>query len=259
MAALLATVLAQAADVRSTKHNLSSTSANAVRAASENGVCVFCHTPHAAAQSKAVWNRDLSYQAGATFFTLYGSSTLDAVPGRPSGASKLCLSCHDGTIALGSLMNLDGVRPAAVAMQGGVTTMPPGNTRLGTDLRNDHPVSMVPAATDPEIALPGPSDPVKLKEGATPGVTDTLQCTSCHDPHLSSVKFLVKANTRGALCLTCHAKTGWLGSRHEASQAPYPASGARPVLPQLPQAPQRRGAHPASHHPEPLRHPVAVE
>ncbi len=226
IALLLALALAQAPDVRATKHNLSSGTANAVRAAAQDQVCVFCHTPHGAAQSQAVWNRDLSYQAGASFYTLYGSSTLDAVPGRPSGASKLCLSCHDGTIALGSLLNLDAARPATVAMQGGVTTMPAGPARLGTDLRNDHPVSLVPSTADPEIVLPPVGDAVKLREGATSGAKDSLQCTSCHDPHLPTVKFLVKANTRGALCLTCHVKLGWVGSRHEASAAPYPASGA---------------------------------
>ena len=39
----------------------------------------------------------------------------------------------------------------------------------------------------------------------------------------------MKSNLRGALCLTCHPKQGWLGSRHEASAAPYPATGAQTV------------------------------
>ncbi len=231
MAVLLAgaVIAASPPDVRSTRHNLSASSTNAVRATSEDQVCVFCHTPHSAAQSKAVWNRDLGYQQSGTLYAIYGSSTLDAVPNRPNGSSKLCLSCHDGSLALGSLLNLDAVRPANVAMQGGVTTMPAGPRNLGTDLRNDHPVSLTLSPTDSELTPPPPSDPVRLREGATAGVKDSVQCTSCHDPHVPDPRFLVKPNTRGGLCLTCHTKQGWVGSRHEASNAPYPATSTTTV------------------------------
>ncbi|HET6923418.1 MAG TPA: cytochrome c3 family protein [Anaeromyxobacteraceae bacterium] len=230
IALALALALAAPSDVRSTKHNLSATSSNSIRAATVDEVCVFCHTPHGAYQSRPIWNRNLSYQDNPTLYTIYGSTTLDAGVARPNGASKLCLSCHDGTLAFGALMNLDAQRPASVSMQGGVTTMPPGPTLLGTDLRNDHPISMIPSvALDPEIQLPPAGDDVRLREGSTPGVKDAVQCTSCHDPHLLSFKFLVKDNARGALCTTCHVKPQWLGSRHEASLAPYPAGGATTV------------------------------
>lgn len=227
----LALLLAQApSDVRATKHNLSASSTNAVRAETVDEVCVFCHTPHGAYQSRPIWNRNLSYQDNASLYSLYGSTTLDANVVRPTGASKLCLSCHDGTLAIGSLMNLDAQRPATVAMAGGVTTMPAGPRLLSTDLRNDHPISMRPdTAADPEIVLPPPGDAVRLRVGSTPGVKDTVQCTSCHDPHLSTFKFLVKENARGAVCMTCHDKPGWIGSRHEASLAPYPAGGTGTV------------------------------
>ncbi len=222
-------LVSQTADVRNTRHNLSAPmTANTVRAQSETQVCVFCHIPHGAAQSRAIWNRDLGYQANGTIYTLYGSTTLEAPPNRPSGASRLCLSCHDGALAIGSLLNLDATRPATVAMQGGVTTMPAGPRNLGTDLRNDHPISLPIPASDPEIVAPPNGDAVELKHGTT-AVKDQVQCTSCHDPHLATTKFLVKSNLRGALCITCHPKQGWVGSRHEASLAAYPASGAQTV------------------------------
>ncbi|MBI3182930.1 MAG: cytochrome c3 family protein [Myxococcales bacterium] len=225
----LALLLGQTPDIRNTKHNLSSASSNVVRATTLDEVCVFCHTPHGGSQSKPIWNRDLSYQT-AGLYTTYSSTTLDATVNRPNGPSKLCLSCHDGTIAIGSLLNLDAVRPATVSMSGGVTTMPAGNTNLGTDLRNDHPVSLVPdTVSDPEIVTPPAGDAVQLKSGATDGVKDSVQCTSCHDPHLDTTKFLVKSNLRAAVCTTCHSKPGWLGSRHEASLAPYPSGGAQTV------------------------------
>ena len=224
---VLVGVLGQA-DVRNTRHNLSATSSNTVRAQSETQVCVFCHVPHGASQSRAIWNRDLGYQAGGNLYTLYGSSTLEVPPNRPNGTTRLCLSCHDGALALGSLLNLEATRPASVAMQSGVTTMPAGPRNLGTDLRNDHPVSLPIPSTDPEVVAPPNGDAVKLHAGAT-AAKDSVQCTSCHDPHLATPKFLVKSNLRGALCLTCHPKQGWLGSRHEASAAPYPATGAQTV------------------------------
>lgn len=228
---LLAAILAQAQpmpDIRSTKHNLSSSSTNAVHAVSEDGVCVFCHIPHKAARSRPVWNRDLSYQTSG-LYNVYGSTTLDSNVGQPNGAAKLCLSCHDGTLAIGSLLN-NNTGPTTVQMANGVTTMPAGPRNLGTDLRNDHPVSMVPnTASDPEIVTPPAGDYVELKEGATPGVKDSVQCTSCHDPHLPTYKFLVKSNLRGALCTTCHSKPGWIGSAHEQSMAAYPATGTQVV------------------------------
>ena len=61
MIGLVAALLAvqPAPDIRSTKHNLSSNSTNTVRATSEDQVCVFCHIPQGAYQSRPVWNRDL--------------------------------------------------------------------------------------------------------------------------------------------------------------------------------------------------------
>ncbi|MFZ5445489.1 MAG: cytochrome c3 family protein [Myxococcota bacterium] len=223
----LALLLSQA-DVRLTRHNLASTSANPVRAVSEGQVCVFCHVPHGASQSRATWNKDLGYQLGGSLYTLYGSSTLDAVPGRPSGASKLCLSCHDGSLALGSLADLGLSRPGNVTMRNGTTTMPVGASNLGVDLRDDHPVSFTIDPADPEVHAPAPGDAVKLQEGAS-AVKDSVECTSCHDPHLSTGKFLVKQDARGALCTSCHTRQGWVGSAHEQSAAPYPATGTATV------------------------------
>jgi predicted CXXCH cytochrome family protein len=224
----VALLASQVSNVAATKHNLSASGAFAIHATTESQICVFCHIPHGASQSRAVWNRDLTYQLGGTLYTTYTSTTLDATVARPNGASKLCLTCHDGALALGSLMNLDAIRPASVDL-GATTTMPAGPTRLGTDLRNDHPVSVVPSTADPEIVLPPAGDAVKLREGAALGTRDSVQCTSCHNPHYTTAKFLVKDNARAALCTTCHQKKGWLGSRHEASLAPYPATGTTTV------------------------------
>lgn len=204
-------------DIRNTKHNLSVTGPGPVQATSEDEVCVFCHTPHHADQNAPVplWNRSLS---GATY-TPYTSSSMDALGlGQPGGSSKLCLSCHDGTIAIGAVNVLDGALtdqdPATADID--VTGTAPGGTvpdgegagtgftrRLGTDLTNDHPISFTyndnlafddgelrPPSSSTEIdnRVPGVRPAIPLEDGQ-------LQCTSCHDPHIrdtvvQNIKFL---------------------------------------------------------------------
>src|SRR5829696_8305601 len=79
-------------------HNLSATGPGTIRATNEQQVCIFCHTPHNASPIQPLWNRNVPVAA----YIPYASSSLQAQPGQPTGTSKLCLSCHDGTIALGS-------------------------------------------------------------------------------------------------------------------------------------------------------------
>jgi predicted CXXCH cytochrome family protein len=56
-----------------------------------------------------------------------------------------------------------------------------------------------------------------------------VQCTSCHDPHNNLYgKFLVRDNTASALCLDCHAPTGWGTSSHATSKAVWNGKGNNP-------------------------------
>ena len=96
MSALLFTLVlvSQTADVRNTRHNLSAPMVgNTVRAQSETQVCVFCHVPHAASQSRAIWNRDLGYQAGASCAKL---GQLPSACGRPLKLSASSAACAGG-------------------------------------------------------------------------------------------------------------------------------------------------------------------
>ena len=131
--ALAATAQAQQSSIINSPHNLSASGPGAIRASNEQEICIFCHTPHNSAPVQPLWNRNMP----VTAYTPYTSNSLDAVPGQPTGSSKLCLSCHDGTIALGSVLS----RQQGIAMVGGITTLPPGKSNLGTDLSDDHPIS----------------------------------------------------------------------------------------------------------------------
>lgn len=249
------------ANIATTKHNFSASGPGTVKSAAPGAggtdqVCVFCHTPHSASAAVKVplWNRTLS---GATYVP-YSSNSLDAqaILGgpleQPGGASKLCLSCHDGTLAIGTVDNAPGSgNGSTIAMTGTGTggVMPDGagattgfTRKLGVDLSNDHPISLTFNATlsarDGELRQPpytvGGKPVVGIRtSGNAPMLPldheGKVQCTSCHDPHLDASKFLRLNRFQAAppsggefnatsdqICLGCHSKLGttWSNSAH---------------------------------------------
>jgi len=163
-------------------------------------VCITCHTPHNADVTVAespLWNHEVTIAT----FTVYNTTTLNATVGQPDGISKLCLSCHDGTVELDAF--------------GGVatpSTFITGNGLVGTDLANDHPISFTYddalAGTDGELELPSTA-PSGLGSDIDTDLLfgGKLECASCHDVHGSGQPYLlVKSNIGSALCITCHDK-----------------------------------------------------
>lgn len=205
---MVAAGLSAQESVRDTKHNLSISGPGTFRAASETRICVFCHTPHSSNTQAPLWNRE---DPGGTY-QMYWSETLDAYtsPGgapQPNGSSKLCLSCHDGTIALGST-----VASGTITMSGGITTMPSfSSAYLGRDLSGDHPVSFV--VTDSLVANNNASGDVPLRSVAEmkshPVVRldtlDRIQCATCHDPHHDPYGDFLLTPAAGDLCIACHS------------------------------------------------------
>lgn len=226
------------AGIASTKHNLSATWAGTdprtYKATSETQLCVFCHTPHNTNPTAPLWNHKLP--DAALVYTPYSSKTLvAAAPGQPTGASKLCLSCHDGTVALGGVRNM----PLGHSVSGTVTGLEAfltGAANLGTDLRNDHPVSFtydaVLAAANTELV-----SPAALTGKIKTDNNGQMQCTTCHDPHSESPsQFLHLGYTDGSgygspLCRTCHNKQYWNtvpGNPHRESTAQWNGTGTNP-------------------------------
>ncbi|HJZ76750.1 MAG TPA: cytochrome c3 family protein [Vicinamibacterales bacterium] len=200
----------------SNKHNLSVNGTGTVRSTGTTEICIFCHAPHNTDPAPPLWNH---MQSGTTY-TPYTSTTMAATPGAPTGSAKLCLSCHDGTVAVGATVSRGLQSMAGVDASGHMT----GAAVLGSNLSDDHPISFVPV-TGPQIVNPPAGDPVKLD------VHGELQCRSCHDPHKQEVdavvkKFLVKDNASSALCLTCHQKTFWstTPASHRTSTKSYTAA-----------------------------------
>jgi len=197
-------------------HNLSASGPGTIKANSEKNACVFCHTVHRTTGDHPLWNHSLS---GITNYVVYSSMTLKAVVGQPNGSSRLCLSCHDGTVALGMVNS----HTSPISMANGVTTMPSGPSNLGTDLSGDHPISFVYdaalVAKDSNL-----NDPTTLNHKVKLDPSSQVQCASCHNAHDNQFgNFLVMDNTASALCVVCHVTPNWSGSAHAMSTKVLPA------------------------------------
>jgi len=166
-------------------------------------VCNVCHTPHnadttAAGLAAPLWDHQIT---ATSTFTVYSSATLNASMGQPSGVSKLCLSCHDGSVAIDSF---GGSTTGSTSMT--------GSALVGTDLKNDHPVSFVYNATlaSNDGELFDPSTTTSLGGSITSDLlfSNSVECASCHDVHntAGNAKLLTINNAASALCLTCHDK-----------------------------------------------------
>ena len=174
-------------------------------------ICAVCHTPHNAPEAAVgpLWNHTLSTQT----YTVYTSptGTLDGTAANPpTGASKLCLSCHDGTVALDSFGG--NSQAGANILIGAVNA----NADFGTDLSDDHPISISYTAdtslnpTTTAVTI-GDTNTLDGTIGSLLVPGGTVECSSCHDVHntyavSTSIKLLKISNAASALCLTCHAK-----------------------------------------------------
>jgi predicted CXXCH cytochrome family protein len=157
-------------------------------------------------------------------------------------ATRLCLSCHDGTVALDSFMGKNGASDGKsigdADGQHGAATANLGNGQVANDLTNDHPVGFKAVYDEnsgfntttqtghyrykPRAGVVAAG--LKLAISKTPVATGTIDrttttavtgnlpsvsCVTCHDVHNGSgnTDGLLRLNNQGsALCLTCHDK-----------------------------------------------------
>jgi hypothetical protein len=183
-------------------------------------VCKPCHTPHVTEERSMdapLWNHDVT---SATFIP-YNSPSMDAFPGQPTGTSKLCLSCHDGSLAIDSFGGRTGT--VYITDPWYTETRLKTSAFIGTDLTGDHPISFAydTSLSNQDLGLHDPGSTASGLGGTI--AVDLLddgrvECTSCHDPHigrangcgsdchLGNTLSLWMDNTNSELCLTCHAK-----------------------------------------------------
>ncbi len=204
-----------------TRHNLSATGPGPLKAASENQICIFCHAPHNSRVQTPLWNR----QDSTVSYLTYASSTFQGSIAQPNGSTKLCLSCHDGTIALGSVVS----RSQEMPMAGGNRTIDPSRpTHIGSNLRDDHPVSFHYASSRGGSGI-GFNPPSGIAPPVTLDHNGDMQCTSCHDPHDdTNGTFLRTSYRNGHLCLACHNPEHWGTASHKLASATWNGMGENP-------------------------------
>jgi Zn-finger protein len=106
LAPLAARALAGGEGLAQTPHDFTpnGTGELKVTAAGTVGLCTFCHTPHKASTTRLLWNHTLS---GNSFSwqeaTTAAGTTLPTLGPTYKGASIMCLSCHDGSVAVGDV------------------------------------------------------------------------------------------------------------------------------------------------------------
>ncbi len=200
-------------------------------------ICIFCHAPHNAWRLSTatggsakqapdafdylpLWNHDLQANFNYVMYEngpgapQFGPRASQAILNGmvPGSSSLLCLSCHDGSVAVNAYGNQSACSSAS---SGGS----PISTcyQIGKDqyLGNHHPIGFnyddVQAA-DPEIrsadtAMLTPTSFVRdhlLGQG-----NQFMECDTCHSVHNkgnTGERLLWRSDQNSELCLTCHDK-----------------------------------------------------
>jgi len=221
--------------IRDTLHDFSSRGGGV-------GLCTFCHTPHRGISTRLLWNHTLS-TATYTWQDVdetIGGTKLPTITQEWTGPSKFCLSCHDGSVAIGDVNWWRSAKPAPLATEkhtwpspvnvgatGGILSNMSGNHPVAfpypyqqqkstyNDVTTGDNVIVSEFVTDPTVnkirLFNNPGGNVVVA-GAVPGKTG-IECSSCHDPHNGPTvedNFFIRGRLRGNtlpyICLKCHSK-----------------------------------------------------
>lgn len=206
------------------------------------GLCTFCHTPHRAIDTRLLWNHTLS---AATYSwqdvdRTIGGTMLPTISQSWTGPTKYCLSCHDGSVAIGDINWWLGGKPAAldnekhawddkhnVGATGGTLGNMSGNHPVAVPYPYQNAKNTYNGTTTGDYVITSEfvADPTVNKirlfnnpseslvvAGAVAGKTG-MECSSCHDPHNGSTvedEYFLRGKLRGSelpyICLKCHSK-----------------------------------------------------
>jgi len=215
------------------KHDMNLQTGNGAIADSKGRVCAFCHTPHhkldaADLDYNPLWSHDISTGT----YIAYGekSTSFDATIGADplSGPSRLCMSCHDGVIAVDQHYGISGTATGSHLQGDDFGQVGVG---LGKDLSNDHPIGFMiedailndGTASDGGITAFGNALNAVLVTSnprfQSKNMTDLgyklasnqslFTCASCHEVHNkdnNEEAFLYDKQAGSAFCLMCHNK-----------------------------------------------------
>lgn len=225
-----------AGQVANSKHDFSGRDAGSA----ESAPCTFCHTPHRAVSTRLAWNHTLSANVFRWTRTVTASGTPYPTIGLSwQGPSKFCLSCHDGSRAVGSIAWFNGRSWTSNPLDS--NNHNGDNVQIGNatgNLAYNHPTafpypfggspSTYNGVTTNAAAVSGfRSDPTtrgirlftqtgsNVAAGTAAGSTG-IECASCHDPHDSPANvqddpFLrgsTRADEPNYICRKCHLVMG---------------------------------------------------
>lgn len=157
----------------------------------DEDTCSACHVPHV-----QIGDEDLSNKGAGELFKIARRRPALAT-GRytPGPTSMICLTCHNGSIAVSTV-------GTAHAMRDGSGPGAPGwSPAFAT---RDHPIGVPYPDRQKGFRMKArveATGKIKLPEGR-------VECISCHDQHEEEgwPHLLVMSNKRSALCLSCHEK-----------------------------------------------------
>jgi predicted CXXCH cytochrome family protein len=221
--------------IKLTAHDLSSNTAwgptfgDTTEQAGLDRICIYCHAPHntlkladaAGINYLPLWNHNVTVQTYAMYSPgtdlpsdpNHQSKAAELLVGqnRPGGVSRLCLSCHDATVAT----NAYGQYGAS--SKGAGNKFVTGAFIIGGngDLSNHHPIGFnYTAAQSSDAGLATVDTPVYDSKNIQALLwNNNMECTTCHDVHNTgndplANKFLWKSDYQSGFCLTCHLKSG---------------------------------------------------
>ncbi len=218
-AALALAATTASATIAGSSHDLHANPNPALAGAIGGAACAYCHMPHngGTLAGAPLWARRISSAtASATTYVATYSFYSSVVGGHtpPTNAdgigagSRACLSCHDGAEAIAVVFNANGTGTQDISTTKGGTKLT-GNALIGTDLRNDHPVSVTYTNAGTNYAGLDTVANATSRGFSLPG--GNVECISCHNAHnaaglaasYSTRQFMVSYS--GDFCAACHA------------------------------------------------------
>jgi predicted CXXCH cytochrome family protein len=200
--------LAVGGTIANTKHDLSSnnSTAGAIHSTSQGDTCVFCHITHRSqpAAFRPLWSHTMTTTnlTWAPTTTVRGTTLPTSITSTQLAGSRGCMSCHDGTIALGDLFKGVDSTVAGTNVVAGKLTSTSVNFINPAAMQTNHPLGVAkPAAVTGFTAF----KTVPSTSAVNYDSQGLVQCDSCHNPHdNTNGTFLKIPPAGGAICLTCH-------------------------------------------------------
>lgn len=207
------------------------------------GLCSYCHTPHSALSTSLLWNHKPSTNSFTwDEATTTGGTAYATIAPAYKGPTVKCLSCHDGSVAIGDVaMYTEKTILRNTYKVGDAVGSAIHKVGTGGAMGGNHPVGMPypfgqaantynSVSTGANVVLTEfVTNPVNqngtfiklYNDGGTGSITSGavaaksgMECSTCHDPHNKSTAddVFLRGKIKGSLaadgyiCIQCHTK-----------------------------------------------------